>query len=75
MDLEHGLIPAVVSYEGIAYQYRAPGVFTDEELAYVQEHLRILSGFYGILKPLDGVTPYCLEMQAKLTIEGKKRYY
>ena len=43
----------------------APGVFTEEELDYVQEHLRILSGLYGLLRPLDGVTPYRLEMQAK----------
>lgn len=45
----------------------APGVFTEGQWDYVQEHLRILSGFYGILKPLDGVTPYRLEMQAKLS--------
>lgn len=75
MDLEHGLTPAVVSYEGIAFQYMAPSVFTDDELAYVQEYLRILSGFYGILKPLDGVTPYRLEMQAKLTMGDKKDLY
>ena len=35
-------------------------------LEYVQEHLRILSGFYGVLRPFDGVRPYRLEMQAKL---------
>ena len=66
MDLRHWLTPAIVSCEGIQYQYMAPGVFTDGELEYVQTHLRILSGFYGILRPLDGVTPYRLEMQAKL---------
>ena len=38
----------------------------EAQLAYVQEHLRILSGFYGVLRPLDGVVPYRLEMQAKL---------
>jgi cytoplasmic iron level regulating protein YaaA (DUF328/UPF0246 family) len=47
----------------------APGVFSGEELEYVQEHLRILSGFYGVLRPFDGVTPYRLEMQAKLPME------
>lgn len=65
MDLEKGLTPALLSYEGIQYQYMAPRVFSDGEWAYVQEHVRILSGFYGILKPLDGVVPYRLEMQAK----------
>ncbi len=45
MDLRKGLTPALISYEGIQYRYMAPGVFTTEELAYVREHLRILSGF------------------------------
>ena len=66
MDLHNCLTPAVLAYEGIQYQYMAPGVFTEQAFVYVQEHLRILSGFYGILKPFDGVTPYRLEMQAKL---------
>ena len=66
MDLRRGLTPAILAYEGIQYQYMSPGVFTYGELDYMQEHLRILSGFYGILRPFDGVTPYRLEMQAKL---------
>ena len=66
MDLRKNLTPAVLAYEGIQYRYMAPGVFSDREFSYIQEHLRILSGFYGILKPFDGVTPYRLEMQAKL---------
>jgi len=66
MDLHNRLTPALLAYEGIQYQYMAPGVFTERAIRYVQEHLRILSGFYGILKPFDGVTPYRLEMQAKL---------
>jgi cytoplasmic iron level regulating protein YaaA (DUF328/UPF0246 family) len=53
----------------------APGVFSDGEFAYIQEHLRILSGFYGILKPFDGVTPYRLEMQAKLRAGEEKDLY
>lgn len=68
MDLraEGALTPAVVAYEGIQYQHLAPRVMDEAQLAYVQEHLRILSGFYGVLRPLDGVVPYRLEMQAKL---------
>ena len=66
MDLHNRLTPAVLAYDGIQYQHMAPGVFTDQAFDYVQEHLRILSGFYGILKPFDGVPPYRLEMQAKL---------
>lgn len=75
MSLSEGLTPAILAYEGIQYQHMAPGVFSDEEFAYIQEHLRILSGFYGVLRPFDGVTPYRLEMQAKLeTNLGKDLY-
>ena len=75
MDLHNCLTPAVLAYEGIQYQYMAPGVFTEQAFDYVQEHLRILSGFYGILKPFDGVTPYRLEMQAKLRAGECKDLY
>lgn len=75
MDLHNRLTPAVLAYEGIQYQYMAPGVFTEQALGYIQEHLRILSGFYGILKPFDGVTPYRLEMQAKLRAGECKDLY
>ncbi len=75
MNLERLLTPAILAYEGIQYQYMAPGVFTGAALDYVQEHLRILSGFYGVLKPLDGVVPYRLEMQAKLKIEIARDLY
>lgn len=75
MDLRKNLTPAILSYEGIQYRYMAPGVFTDKQLAYLQEHLRILSGFYGVLRPFDGVTPYRLEMQAKLPVAGAKDLY
>lgn len=75
MDLRRQLTPAVMAYEGIQYQYMAPGVLTQEELDYVQEHLRILSGFYGVLRPFDGVQPYRLEMGAKLAVAGKKDLY
>lgn len=75
MDLRRNLTPAILAYEGIQYQYMAPGVFSDQALAYVEEHLRILSGFYGVLRPFDGVTPYRLEMQAKLSMgQGKDLY-
>lgn len=60
------LTPAILSYEGLAFQHMAPSVFSAEALDFVQEHLRILSGFYGCLAPFDGVTPYRLEMQAKV---------
>ena len=75
MDLRRNLTPAVLAYEGIQYQYMAPNVFTSKEYDYIQEHLRILSGFYGVLCPFDGVTPYRLEMQAKLKNRDAKDLY
>ena len=75
MDLEKRLTPAILAYEGIQYQYMAPGVFSDSAYLYIQNNLRIISGFYGILRPFDGVTPYRLEMQAKLQIGDKKDLY
>ena len=75
MDLYHMLTPAIFSYEGIAFQYMAPAVFENGQFAYIQKHLRILSAFYGCLKPLDGVKPYRLEMQAKVTIGDTKNLY
>ena len=75
MDLQHGLSPAILAFEGIQYQYMAPGVFADSQFAYINEHLRILSGFYGLLHPFDGIRPYRLEMQAKLSMDGHKNLY
>ena len=75
MNLRAGLTPAVLSYEGIQYQYMAPAVFEEHMLSWVQSHLRILSGFYGVLKPMDGVTPYRLEMQARLPVGEAKDLY
>ena len=75
MNLYQMLTPAVLSYEGIAFRYMAPSVFEDMQFEYVQNHLRILSAFYGVLKPMDGVTPYRLEMQAKVGIGDAKNLY
>ena len=77
MDLTAGLTPALFSYDGIAYTHMAPAVFEEDCLSYVQEHLRILSGFYGVLRPFDGVRPYRLEMGSKLLrpLSGAKNLY
>lgn len=75
MDLRRCLTPAILSYEGIQYQYMAPGVFEAGQYDFIQEHLRIVSGFYGLLRPFDGVTPYRLEMQARLAVDGNKDLY
>lgn len=75
MDLERNLTPAILAYEGIQYRYMAPGVMEAGALGYLRDHLRILSGFYGLLGPFDGVTPYRLEMQARLSVDGFQDLY
>lgn len=75
MDLQHRLTPAILAYEGIQYQSMAPNVFEYGHFDYIREHLRILSGFYGLLRPFDGVAPYRLEMQAKLAVDGCRDLY
>ena len=75
MDLARDTTAAVLAYEGIQYQHVAPQVMSDSELAHLCAHLRILSGFYGVLRPTDGVVPYRLEMQAKLAVAGARDLY
>ena len=75
MDLHKNLTHALLAYDGIQYTYMAPAVFEDGQYDYVQEHLRILSGFYGVVRPMDGVVPYRLEMQAKAAVAGYRNLY
>ena len=66
MDLRRNLTPALLAYQGIQYRYMAPNVLESGDYEWLQDRLRILSGFYGVLRPLDGVVSYRLEMGAKL---------
>ena len=75
IDLSLPGSPALFSYDGIQYTYMSPSSFTDDMLLYVEERLRIVSGFYGLLRPLDGVVPYRLEMESKININNKGDLY
>ena len=66
MNLDERLTPAILAFSGIQYQYMAPDLFTQPAHDYMQKNLRILSGFYGILRPFDGVCPYRLELNTKM---------
>jgi uncharacterized protein len=66
---------AVFSFNGDVYKGLDVDTFSDEDLDYSQNHLRILSGLYGLLKPLDIIQPYRLEMGTKLSINGSKNLY
>lgn len=75
MDLTRNTTAAILAYEGIQYQHLSPQVMSEQELAFLDSHLRILSGFYGVLRPCDGVVPYRLEMQAKLVVDESRDLY
>lgn len=75
MDLNKRLTPAILAYEGIQYKYMSPAVFDEQSYDYLDNHLYILSGFYGALRPFDGVTPYRLEMQARFHGEELNSLY
>ncbi|MEY8337361.1 peroxide stress protein YaaA [Lachnospiraceae bacterium 62-35] len=75
MDLDSAVTPALLAYVGLQYQSMAANVFTKQEWAYVEKHLFILSGFYGLLHALDGIVPYRLEMQAKLQTDNAENLY
>lgn len=66
---------AILAFKGDVYTGLKAEEFSDEDLAYAQDHLRILSGLYGVLKPLDLMQPYRLEMGTKLdTSRGQTLY-
>ncbi|GAB6169287.1 peroxide stress protein YaaA [Clostridium carnis] len=65
----------LLAFKGDVYRGMDVGSFTDEEFFYSNDHLRILSGLYGVLKPLDGVNPYRLEMGTSLKIKEHKNLY
>ncbi len=58
--------PAALAFAGDTYQGLQAEQLTKEDLAFAQEHVRILSGLYGLLRPLDLIQPYRLEMGSKL---------
>ncbi|NOC85126.1 peroxide stress protein YaaA [Ruegeria atlantica] len=67
--------PAALAFAGDTYQGLEAASLDPDELAWAQDHLRILSGLYGVLRPLDAIQPYRLEMGSKLkTRRGKNLY-
>lgn len=74
-QLEKNLSPALFAYEGIQYQNLGVNALETKHLDYLKEHLRIVSGLYGLLRPFDGVVLYRLEMQGKLAVGDGKNLY
>lgn len=58
--------PAVLAFDGDTYKGLEAKTLSEDDLRWAQDHLRILSGLYGLLRPLDGMQPYRLEMGSRL---------
>ncbi|MDB4635318.1 peroxide stress protein YaaA [bacterium] len=66
---------AIMAFKGDVYTGFTFEEYNEKDFAYAQKHLRILSGLYGLLRPLDLIQPYRLEMGTKLaTPQGKNLY-
>ena len=67
--------PAALAFNGDTYQGLEAKTLSDDDMAWAQDHLRILSGLYGLLRPLDAIQPYRLEMGSRLkTRRGASLY-
>ncbi len=66
---------ALLAFKGDVYGGIDSGNYTEEDFAFAQKHLRILSGLYGALRPLDLIQPYRLEMGARLQNKRGKNLY
>ncbi len=67
--------PAILCYTGTAYKNMNPSIFNDQEIEFCREHVRILSGLYGVLNPYDSVYEYRLELKSKISVDGTRDLY
>ncbi|MCF6272104.1 MAG: peroxide stress protein YaaA [Rhodobacteraceae bacterium] len=67
--------PAALAFNGDTYTGLQADTLTASDLAFAQDHLRILSGLYGLLRPMDNIQPYRLEMGSKLATRGATNLY
>ncbi len=64
---------AVLAFDGPAYKAMDALTFDKADFIFAQENLRILSGLYGVLRPLDLIQPYRLEMSTRIAISAKEK--
>ena len=67
--------PAALAFAGDTYLGLEAASLEPDEMAWAQNHLRVLSGLYGLLRPLDAIEPYRLEMGSRLTTKLGKSLY
>lgn len=73
--LDHYGSPAIFTYDGMQYRSMNVNTYSQKDQEYMTKHIRILSGLYGVLRPLDSIYPYRLEMQTRLQIDTHKNLY
>ncbi len=74
-NLDEPFLTAINAYDGIQYQYMHASLFDEAQMQFLNDHLYIISGLYGILRPLDEIIPYRLEMQSKIDCQGNTNLY
>ncbi|MDD2197899.1 MAG: peroxide stress protein YaaA [Bacteroidales bacterium] len=67
--------PALLTFKGDVYEGLSAADFTKKDFEFAQNHLRILSGLYGVLRPLDLMQPYRLEMGTKIDVGDYENLY
>ncbi|MDB2414547.1 peroxide stress protein YaaA [Rickettsiales bacterium] len=67
--------PAILAFKGNVYDGLKAEYFSKSQLQYAQKHLKILSGLYGLLRPMDWIQPYRLEMGTKLQTPAGENLY
>lgn len=67
--------PAIFAYSGDVYKGLDARSLNKSQINFLQKHLKIITGFYGILRPLDSIQAYRLEMKNKLNIDGSENLY
>lgn len=66
--------PALLSFRGLQYRQLDAASLTEGQMEYAQDHLRLLSALYGVLRPLDGIASYRLEMISAFRPGGQTLY-
>ncbi len=66
---------ALFMFNGDVYRGMQTEEFSEEDISFAQKHLRMLSGLYGLIKPLDKIMPYRLEMGTKIKIKSYNNLY
>jgi len=72
---ENNSTPSILTFKGDVYGGLNAAEFSRSDFEFAQQHLRILSGLYGILRPLDLIQPYRLEMGTNIEVESRKNLY